>query len=39
MKDTIKTLYTIIAVGFTLFAISYLLILALIFLAWLGGVM
>lgn len=39
MKDTIKTMYTIIGVGFSLFALSYLVIIALLCLTWLGGVM
>lgn len=38
MKDTIKTIYTIIGIGFSLFALGYLVILALLFLTWLGGV-
>lgn len=38
MKDTVKTIYTIIGIGFSLFALSYLVILALLFLTWLGDI-
>lgn len=38
MKDTIRTIYTIIGIGFSLFALGYLVILGLLFLTWLGGV-
>lgn len=38
MKDKIKTIYTIIGIGFSLFALGYLVILVLLFLTWLGGV-
>lgn len=39
MKDKIKTLYTIIGIGFSLFALDYLVILMLLFLTWLGSIM
>lgn len=39
MKDTIRTMYTIIGIGFSLFALGYLVILGLLLLTWLGGVM
>lgn len=38
MKDTVKTIYTIIGIGFSLFSLGYLVILALLFLTWLGGI-
>lgn len=38
MKDKIKTIYTIIGIGFSLFALGYLVILVLLFLTWLGGI-
>lgn len=38
MKDTIRTIHTIIGIGFSLFALGYLVILGLLFLTWLGGV-
>ena len=38
MKETIRTIYTIIGIGFSLFALGYLVILGLLFLTWLGGV-
>lgn len=38
MKDTIRAIYTIIGVGFTLFAIAYLAMLGIFFLTWLGGI-
>lgn len=38
MKDTVKTIYTIIGIGFSLFALVYLVILGLLLLTWLGGV-
>lgn len=38
MKDTIKTIYTIIGIGFSLFVLGYLAILAVLFLTWLGGI-
>lgn len=38
MKDKIKTIYTIIGIGFGLFALGYLVILSLLLLTWLGGV-
>lgn len=39
MKDTIRTIYAIIGIGFSLFALGYLVILWMLFLTWLGGVM
>ena len=39
MKDLARTLITIIGVAITFFMISYLLILGLIFVSWLGGAM
>lgn len=39
MKDKIKTIYTIIGIGFSLFSLGYLVILAILFLSWLGGIM
>lgn len=37
MKDKIKTIYTIIGIGFSFFALGYLVILALLLFTWLGG--
>lgn len=39
MKEIIITLYMVIAVGFTFFAVAYLAMLGIFFLVWLGGVM
>lgn len=38
MKDTIKTIYTIIGIGLSLFILGYLVILSILFLTWLGGI-
>ena len=39
MKDTVKTLITIVGVGFTFMAIAWLVMLGLLMLNWFGGIM
>lgn len=38
MKDIIKTIYTIIGIGFTFMAIAWLGMLGLLMINWFGGV-
>lgn len=38
MKDTVKTLTIIIGIGFTFIAIAWLVMLAILFATWFGGV-
>lgn len=38
MKDTVKTLTIIIGVSFTFIAIAWLVMLAILFAAWFGGI-
>lgn len=38
MKDTVKTLTIIIGVSFTFIAIAWLVMLAILFVTWFGGI-
>lgn len=38
MKDTVKTLMIVAGVGFTLFAIAWLAMIAILTITWLGGI-
>ena len=37
MKDTVKTLMIVAGVGFTLIAITWIGMIAMLFITWLGG--
>lgn len=37
MKDTVKTLMMVAGVGFTLIAITWIGVLAMLLIAWIGG--